>query len=102
MGRGVPAGSMGLAAVVLASCALPVWQKPGATREEFAQTRYQCQLQSASAAPVTPQITAVEKTSSLGGSEIYSTDVAAGTRDRLFRSCMEAAGWHLVRKAPQG
>jgi hypothetical protein len=102
MRHALSVGLLGLAAVGVAACAQPVWQKPGATREEFAQVRYQCELQSTTAAPVTPLVTTIEKTSSLGGSEIYRTDVAAGQRDKLFRACMEAAGWHLTRKNPTG
>ena len=87
---------LGLVAVAVAACAQLVWQKPGGTQQEFDQTRYQCQLQSTSAAPITPTVSGVAGNPRVGDTTIYTTDVAKGERDSLFRHCMEASGWSLI------
>ncbi|HWK44870.1 MAG TPA: DUF3108 domain-containing protein [Stellaceae bacterium] len=89
-----------LATLLLAGCVPPLmWVKPGSGTQEFSQVRYGCELQSTATAPVTPQVTGIGVNKYDKG-VIYSTDVNDGTRDSLFRHCMEANGWRLVQQAP--
>lgn len=71
--------------LIISSCATPhrVWDKPGATQEEFAKTNYMC-LQ---------QAQQQESNSSIN---LYTGNATTSTQtnNTLFNACMNAHGWY--------
>jgi hypothetical protein len=75
--------------LVLGACSVPmIWNKPGATRDDFSSARYVCMQQS-------QQRVSEASINALGG---YSTSSVV-TNDDLFSSCMNANGWYLTQQA---
>ena len=71
-------------ACLLSACAPMVWNKPGATQDDFAKDRYEC-LQQAQ------QRSAGARISSAG---LVANDNIV-TNGPLFDACMNAHGWYL-------
>ena len=77
-----------LLAVLLGSCAPPVWVKPNATQHDFAVDRYAC----------------LQEAQQQGGSayvNAYAGVASSGsyTNGMLFNACMQARGWSLQRQS---
>lgn len=89
--KGVPKNFQFVMAVslVLGACGAPmIWNKPGATRDDFSSARYACMQQS-------QQRVSETSINALGG---YSSS-AVVTNEDLFGSCMNANGWYLTQQA---
>lgn len=72
--------------VLLCGCATTtLWDKPGATQQDFAQDRYRCQQETASSGNYTA-----------AGSLMFiaiAQSQARKNQQAMFSSCMEAAGY---------
>lgn len=79
-----------VAAVLAAGCAQPVWVKPGASQNDFANDRYTCMQES-------QQRVGGAFVNQFGGS---ATNTVV-TNGNLFGSCMNAKGWYLTRPSTQ-
>jgi uncharacterized protein YceK len=74
----------------LAGCQT-IYHKDGGTQGEFAQDKYACMQDSASAYQ--------ENLATAQGRKYQVTyDANAGNRNSMFASCMNARGWYATRK----
>lgn len=83
----------------LAGCTETMWVRPGGTAQAFNADRYQCEQQSLISAPINRQVTSVSKTRDRRGrpeTYVSTSDVNSSARERLYRSCLQAAGWREV------
>ena len=76
------------AVLTLGGCAAKLWNKPGASREDFASARYGC-LQEAQ------QQSSSLFISKAGGGAVNGM----ATNDGLFSACMNSKGWTLTAQA---
>ena len=70
-----------------------VWNKPGASQDEFAKNKYICLQQSqqySSGSYIAPNAL-------LGGYQGFSSG-GMGTNPTLFESCMNSKGWYLTQQ----
>lgn len=68
-------------------CASPVWEKRGASRDDYSKDRYACLQESQQ------RVSAAAVNQSGGAS---SNRVV--TNEGLFRACMNSRGWYLAYK----
>lgn len=107
-------------ALLLSGCARMVWEKPGANEGEFEATKGHCIGQAYAQLPpalatttvgsgyITPSYTScsggpyVASCTTTGGQyvppSVVQYDANASARVSVFKGCMYANGWYLVRK----
>jgi hypothetical protein len=73
------------------------WQKSGASTQDFNKDKYRCQQES------TRQSYTSQPVYNFATGQYMGQEARGGayTDSELFNSCMQAAGWTLVRQNPQ-
>lgn len=77
---------LGITLVLLSGCAQNLWNKPGASKDDFASDRYECLQRS-------QQQTGTAVFNRFGG----ASSSGMATNGGIFDACMNARGWTLTR-----